>query len=112
MSVYCRRCTNTYHREKQRELRKTGRFNSLRQRELYLKRTYGLTLQEYEEQLAHQRGVCAICQRSPKEKTLLRVDHCHKTQAIRGLLCDTCNRGIGYFQDDAKALRRAADYVS
>jgi hypothetical protein len=40
-----------------------------------------------------------------------RVDHNHETGQVRGLLCDCCNLGIGYMQDDPDILMAAARYV-
>jgi hypothetical protein len=51
-------------------------------RDLRLQRTYGITLREYEELLADQSGVCAICHRPPKTRWLA-VDHCHKWKYIK-----------------------------
>ncbi|MGW0087834.1 endonuclease VII domain-containing protein [Streptomyces sp. NPDC003328] len=73
--------------------------------------TYGLTAEEYQKLLDFQDGRCAICQE--KRKTNLAVDHCHKTEAVRGLLCARCNgqllaRGA---RDRPEVLRRAADYL-
>jgi hypothetical protein len=76
-------------------------------------RNYGITLDEYERRFAYQNGVCAICslpQNSTRNQRLC-VDHDHDTGAIRGLLCDTCNRGIGLLKDDARILDRAALYL-
>jgi hypothetical protein len=39
------------------------------------------------------------------------IDHCHDTKAVRGILCDLCNLGIGNFHDAPERLRRAADYL-
>lgn len=51
---------------------------------------------------------CAIC-RAADER--LFVDHCHKTNRFRGLLCHTCNTGIGQLGDDPELLRAAANYL-
>lgn len=67
----------------------------------------------YEQLFALQNGVCAICKEPEKcgRYKTLSVDHCHETGAIRGLLCNTCNRAIGLLKDSAAALRAAADYL-
>jgi hypothetical protein len=41
----------------------------------------------------------------------LAVDHDHNTGKIRALLCDRCNRGIGYFNEDPALIRESADYL-
>jgi hypothetical protein len=74
-----------------------------------LKWKYGMSVEQYAAKLASQGGVCIICLK-PKEKPLC-VDHNHKTRKLRSLLCDKCNRGLGYFDEDSAAMRRAADYV-
>lgn len=70
----------------------------------------GVTDEEYVLMLAAQGGGCAICTNTPKTRRL-DVDHDHKTGAIRGLLCHTCNRGLAYFRDDPDRLRFAAYYI-
>jgi hypothetical protein len=67
-------------------------------------------LMKYEEMLKKQNGVCAICS-SAAIKGSLPVDHCHKTNKIRGLLCENCNRGLGLFKDEPEFLIRAANYI-
>lgn len=84
-----------------------------------LKKCYGITLEEYNEMLSEQQGVCAICGNPPYlvgtgGTTLpgsLAVDHCHKTGAVRGLLCTNCNLGLGSFFDNAVLLQRATAYL-
>lgn len=73
-------------------------------------RTYGITLEVYEEMLAAQNNCCAICGNTPNGRTL-SVDHDHETKKPRGLLCLTCNTAIGYLQDSPDILRQAALYL-
>lgn len=87
--------------------------NPERAQRIYRRSRYaklGVTIEQYDELLKTQRGRCAACGDEPK-KTLLAVDHDHKTGAIRGLLCPPCNTGLGYFRDSPERLRAAADYL-
>ena len=86
------------------------------QKSLARRRLYGIERQEYERMLEEQGGLCAICGEPPDEDGVraasrLHVDHNHTTGAVRALLCNKCNRGVGYFQDDAELLRIAAEYI-
>ena len=39
------------------------------------------------------------------------VDHCHKTKAVRGILCNRCNTVLGLCKDDDKLLSALAGYL-
>lgn len=68
--------------------------------------------QRYDRMLATQQGRCAICgMQPPHGARRLAVDHDHKTNEVRGLLCFDCNTGIGKLGDDPVLLRTAADYI-
>src|SRR5690606_19146421 len=75
-------------------------------RQRYLKTTYGITLDEYNELFAAQDGCCASCgvHQSELSKPLF-VDHDHETGEIRGLLCQHCNTALGYARDDVNILQ-------
>lgn len=78
----------------------------------YLKRVYGITLEQYACMLDHQQGACWICGWQWREgKRRLAVDHDHKSNIVRGLLCYRCNKGIGVFRDNASTLKRASEYL-
>ena len=98
-SSYCKACA-----KKLRCLKKE-RANDLR-------RNYGITLEIYEEMLEDQHYGCKICGKD-KEKNgkNLAVDHCHTTGKVRGLLCDKCNRGLGFFEEDKDKMRLAMQYL-
>jgi hypothetical protein len=70
---------------------------------------YGLTIEQYEEMLKAQGGGCFICG-EPPEKNLC-VDHSHDTRMVRGLLCLTCNLGLGHFKDDRRLTHAATHYL-
>lgn len=101
----------------QRRARDRARYaaNPLRMRIDQLRLKYGLSWNDYLELIEKQSGRCAVCTRVPsgtkKKHVTLHVDHDHATGHIRGLLCDTCNRGMGLLGDDATMLRRAAEYL-
>jgi hypothetical protein len=90
---------------------------SIRAQKLRLR--YGITVAEYEQRLTEQGGTCAVCQgpntgnsMNGKPHEVFAVDHDHETGAVRGLLCQPCNRGLGNFRDQPELLRRAIDYLN
>lgn len=72
----------------------------------YMKRTFGMSPEQYEAMLQTQGGGCAFCDQKPGGT---RFDHDHTCgQCVRWLLCDLCNRALGMFKDDINVLERAA----
>jgi hypothetical protein len=76
-----------------------------------LKKLYGITPEEYDELLASQNGVCAICSEPDPNGIRLPIDHDHNTGRVRGLLCTPCNRALGGFKDNPALLRSALTYL-
>ena len=74
-------------------------------------RSHGISVDEYDAMLAAQGGKCAICRRECSVAPNLSIDHCHATGGVRGLLCRSCNSGLGFFRDSTDALRKAAEYL-
>lgn len=93
-----------WKRSYMREYRKN---NYAVQKDRELRQQYGITLADYNAILESQGGCCAIC----GEDSRLHLDHNHKTDEIRGILCQACNHGLGRFKDDPALLRKAADYL-
>jgi hypothetical protein len=71
------------------------------------RRRYGLSEAAFQEMLTAQDYRCLICRR----KRRLIVDHDHNSGAVRGLLCDRCNVGMGCLDDNPALLVRAAKYL-
>ena len=107
---------NAWRRDNREHVRAWQRqYNAGRKREnrdTHLRRTFGITLEDFEAMLSAQGGGCAICGRAAPEGTSLHVDHDHETGVVRGLLCFTCNGALGMFTENEEYLARATEYVS
>lgn len=115
----CNDCRN----KKRRENRKKNKEKFLKyERQPHVRRAnrnssllndYGITIEQYEEMAESQSNLCMICKNpeSHKTKKNLTVDHCHKTNKVRGLLCHSCNCAIGLLKDDIKLLSEAINYL-
>ena len=78
------------------------------------KSKYGILFEKYEKLLQQQNGKCIVCgsnKSGHKSKNFFCIDHDHRTGEVRGLLCNNCNLGLGYFKDNPEALIAAAAYL-
>jgi len=97
---YCKSCEKI--RRKQNRLRKRS-----------------LTIDDYDQLLFEQKGVCAICGKKETHCNQwgvqrLGVDHNHITNKTRGLLCVHCNTAIGSLYIDEKGIElllKAMEYT-
>jgi hypothetical protein len=110
---YCREC----NRARNVEYRRTHPHAPGSRRGSHFLRTYGISIEQYDAMLDEQGGVCAICG-MPETRTgrngivlPLAVDHDHETGIVRGLLCSTCNTGIGGLMHDVELLQLAIAYL-
>lgn len=76
-----------------------------------LRQRYGITDEVFQTMLLGQNNKCKICSVHNSTKPLC-VDHSHTTNSVRGLLCGTCNKGLGRFKDDVKLLTLAIEYLT
>lgn len=87
--------------------------NSPKQKEAarrrHIKATYGIDMKVYDQLYEQQGGKCAIC--GSNGETVLYVDHCHNNSNVRGLLCHSCNIGLGMFKDNHVLLTAAIQYL-
>lgn len=110
LKTKCRECSHDHYAKTQKENSKLY----MRTRNLRLK--FDMNETEYKQMFDAQDGTCAICGQSETkilQGVLLQlcVDHNHETGEIRGLLCNACNAGLGYFKDNAEYLARASTYL-
>lgn len=82
-------------------------------RDARLRADFGISAAKYDELLRQQSGCCAICRRPNfgQSGRRMHVDHCHETGKVRGILCSTCNTGLGQFDDNINYLDRAIEYL-
>lgn len=114
---YCGKCKKIYdvrwkkaNRDKQQKYWFKGN----------LYRNCGINIWDYEYMVFSQGGGCGICgtvnfgahRRGGIYTKRGAVDHDHKTNLIRGILCDKCNRGIGLLGDSVEMLASALEYLS
>lgn len=111
----CKNCYNkkpevrAARRVRDRRYRSTEKGKSS-ERNMFLKKRYGITLQIYNEMLGKQYHVCNICNQ-PELNRKLSVDHDHKTGKIRALLCSRCNRALGIVNDSIELLHSLINYL-
>jgi hypothetical protein len=79
--------------------------------EQHLWRTYQLSHDRFEQIFAEQGRCCACCSNPDPGESAWRIDHDHQTGLIRGILCSSCNTGIGQLGDSLKGLQQAVDYL-
>ena len=108
LTCYCRQCRKEYY-EKNKE----------RSRPRTIERTYGITIEDYNNLLDQQNNCCAICGGVNENGYSLYVDHDHSCckgkkscgKCIRQLLCSSCNFMLGNAKDNPELLKKAAKYL-
>jgi len=103
-----------YQKNKEKHLAITKRYyeeNLEWRKDLHLRTTYGITMDQKIQMRDAQGNKCAICAIEFLTDKDAYVDHCHESKKVRGLLCHCCNTGLGMFKDSMSALERAMDYL-
>jgi len=108
------KCKSCYIKKQQKN------YDPIKKRDENLKRLYGIGLNEYNNFLDNQNGKCAICgttepggRKSGRGGAVdvFYVDHDHKTEKVRGLLCNVCNRTMGYVGENSGVLEEMIKYL-
>lgn len=86
---YCKRCHNRANMRNQ------------------VRRRFGISEQEWAE-IRERKKSWEMCGKADGQ---IDLDHNHETGELRGVLCNKCNRGLGFFGDNPEKLRAAANYL-
>ena len=117
----CKQCdsrkSREYHSLNKEKKQKYNRLMKGYKKYQRLKYKYNLQDIDYDQMFFNQEGKCAICLK--KDIRELSVDHDHFCcdgnyscgNCVRGLLCKSCNMGLGNFDDDVDKLLKAIDYL-
>jgi hypothetical protein len=90
------------YQEKNRELMRSKR----------MFKRYGITQVEYDRLLKIQNHKCAICGKAKNgSRPHFDIDHNHESGRVRGLLCGSCNRGLGLIGDAIDRLLNTINYL-
>lgn len=71
---------------------------------------HNISVEEFWSMYEEQDGTCPICDQAVEAEDSA-IDHNHKTGEVRGILCKTCNRGLGLFKDNPSTTKRATEYL-
>lgn len=132
LRCYCKECRKAYNRahriekaEYNKKYRQINKVKLIKQQKEYrqteegklaccrrdLKKSFGITLEEFDRMVEKQNGICAICGNININGQRLCVDHNHKTGDIRKLLCHHCNRLLGCAKENVTILQSAINYL-
>jgi len=96
----CKRVNGAKYREKnQKKINLSGRV-----------KRYNIDIDTFHRMYENQNGQCAICKGEINLETC-KIDHDHGSGKVRGILCASCNTGIGLLKDSTKTLMSAVKYL-
>jgi hypothetical protein len=106
-----------YREENIERIRERDRISARKRKEALLNqrriRDFGITTADYQKMFKEQNGTCLICNKEQKVngKKHLFIDHDHKTEQVRGLLCNYCNSLLGFCFENKNILKDAITYL-
>lgn len=83
-----------------------------RARKAHYKKQYGLTIEEYDTMMRKSGLKCKLCRLPFSAVRKKAMDHCHKTEKVRGVICRSCNAAMGLARDNPKTLLRMVAWLS
>jgi hypothetical protein len=92
---------------KRKETKLMAKIRIKKSRDKVLASKYNVTLETITA-FRNSQTVCQICGKKPER---LCLDHCHTTGKLRGMLCNACNSGLGFFKDNQQTLLSAVEYL-
>lgn len=112
---WCRKCVNAYRQTPGQVARVQARLATPRgkhlQRDTKLRLNYGSSVSEWETLFLLQGGRCPGCDRVLARDRTTHMDHDHASNAVRGLLCESCNLALGHAKDNPETLEGLARYL-
>lgn len=76
-----------------------------------MRRYYNMTIEQKEEMWQKQWRLCHICCRDIPALKDACVDHEHTTDQVRGILCQNCNKALGFLNDNKQTMLNMIDYI-
>jgi murein L,D-transpeptidase YafK len=120
----CRKCVSemrkqTYLRDREKTLKRVAKYRNEypeKIRDTKLKQAYGVGINYFNAKLKEQGGVCGGCRRSVKniwrgQEVNMALDHDHKTNKPRGVLCMKCNRALGLLEENQEFILSLLEYI-
>ncbi len=115
LRAICKKCNSLESTPgKERNYKYIGVKRALKEKLYHIKQNYKVEPEFIMELMDEQKGCCAICKDSlvyPDSLKSYHIDHCHKTDVVRGLLCCRCNSAIGYLKESIPVFLEAINYL-
>jgi len=106
---WCKQCKSDWLKE---------RYDPDKKRDENLRKNHGITAYEYDMIFFQQAGLCAICKQPEhiidpytKQPKSLAVDHDHRSDEVRQLLCHYCNILLGAYENDIRRMKAVIHYA-